>query len=69
LREEVCRLVVELFTILKCEATSARGMAGAAWCGDEVEMDVRDDLGVSLLLGGRLFPGQETRGTHDENLV
>lgn len=51
LREQVCRLVVEFFAVLEREATSARGMAGAARCGDEVEVDVRNDLGVSLLCG------------------
>lgn len=49
LSEQVRRLVVEFFAVLEREAASARGVAGAARCGDEVEMDVRNDLGVSLV--------------------
>ena len=56
LGEQVRRFVVEFFAVLEREAASPRGVAGAARCRDEVEMDVRDDLGVSLLLGATSFP-------------
>lgn len=62
LSEQVRRLVVEFFAVLEREAASARGVAGAARCGDEVEMDVRNDLGVSLLCRPISFPGQQRGG-------